>query len=142
MAGGGRYDGLIRQLGGPDLPAIGFAIGLERAALLLSTQEEWINRPFVYLIPLGAEAREKAFNLLTTLYKKEIPALMDYEDKSLKSQLKRADKAKSPYVAIMGTEELNKDQILIRNLNTQSQETIPIPQFLDYFLERYDKKKV
>ncbi len=92
VAGGGRYDGLIRQLGGPDLPAIGFAIGLERAALLLSSQEEWINRPFVFLIPLGAAAREKAFNLLTTLYKKEIPALMEYEDKSLKSQLKRADK--------------------------------------------------
>jgi histidyl-tRNA synthetase len=141
VAGGGRYDGLIQQLGGPDLPAIGFAIGLERAALLLSPQEEWINRPFVYLIPLGAAAREKAFNLLTTLYKKEIPALMEYEDKSLKSQIKRADKTKSPYVAILGTEELDKDQILIRNLNTQSQETIPIPQFLDYFLERYDKKK-
>jgi histidyl-tRNA synthetase len=68
--------------------------------------------------------------------------MMEYEDKSLKSQLKRADKTKSRYVAILGTEELNKDQILIRNLDNQRQETIPIPQFLDYFLERYDKKKV
>ncbi|MFH0786330.1 MAG: histidine--tRNA ligase [Pseudomonadota bacterium] len=137
VAGGGRYDGLIRQLGGPDLPAIGFAIGLERAALLLSSQEEWIKRPFVFLIPLGSAAREKAFNLLTTLYKKEIPALMDYEDKSLKSQLKRADKTKSPYVAILGSEELSRDKILIRNLNTKNQEEIPIPQFLNYFLEKY-----
>lgn len=137
VAGGGRYDGLIRQMGGPDLPAIGFAIGLERAALLLTSQEEWINRPFVFLISLGAAARDKAFGLLRTLYKKEIPALMEYEDKSLKSQLKRADKAKSPYAAILGTEELNKDRILIRNLNTQSQEEIPIPQFMDYFLEKY-----
>jgi histidyl-tRNA synthetase len=141
VAGGGRYDGLIRQLGGPDMPAIGFAIGLERAALLLSSLEEWINRPFVFLIPLGVAAKEKAFILLTNLYKKEIPALMEYEDKSLKSQLKRADKAKSHYAAILGTDELNKDQILIRNLDNQNQETIPIPQFLDYFLERYDKKK-
>ncbi len=62
---------------------------------------------------------------------------MEYEDKSLKSQLKRADKTKSPYVAILGTEELNRDRILIRNLNTQNQEEIPIPQFLNYFLEKY-----
>lgn len=141
VAGGGRYDGLIRQLGGPDLPAIGFAIGLERAALLLSSQEEWIKRPFVFLIPLGSAAREKAFNLLTTLYKKEIPALMEYEDKSLKSLLKRADKTKSPYVAILGSEELSRDKILIRNLNTKNQEEIPIPQFLNYFLEKYHQAR-
>ena len=137
VAGGGRYDGLIRTMGGPDLPAIGFAVGLERAALLLASQEEWSHRPFVYLVPLGAAARDKAFSLLKTLVKKEIPALMEYEDKSLKSQIKRADKTKSPYVAILGTEELNRDRILIRNLNTQNQEEIPIPQFLNYFLEKY-----
>jgi histidyl-tRNA synthetase len=137
VAGGGRYDGLIRQMGGPDIPAIGFAIGLERAALLLSGQEDWIPRPFVFLISLGAEARDKAFSLQRTLHKKEIPALMEYEEKSLKSLLRRADKAKCPYVAILGTEELKRDRILIRNLNSQSQEEIPIPQFLDYFLEKY-----
>jgi histidyl-tRNA synthetase len=141
VAGGGRYDGLIQQLGGPDLPAIGFAIGLERAALLLSSQEGWINRPLVYLIPLGAEAREKAFHLLRNLYKKEIPALMDYEDRSLKSLLKRADKAKSTYVAILGSDELSRDQILIRNLNTKDQKEIPIPQFLNFFLEKHTKEK-
>jgi histidyl-tRNA synthetase len=141
VAGGGRYDGLIRQLGGPDMPAIGFAIGLDRAALLLSSLDEWINRPFVFLIPLGPAAREKAFKLLTVLYKKEIPAMMEYEDKSLKSQLKRADKTKSRYAAILGTEELNKDQILIRDLNNQKQDAIPIPQFLDYFLEKFFQTK-
>ncbi len=142
VAGGGRYDGLIRELGGPDMSAIGFAIGLDRAALLLSSLEEWINRPYVFLIPLGPAARDKAFNLLTVLYKKEIPAMMEYEDKSLKSQLKRADKIKSHYAAILGTEEMNNNQILIRNLDDQSQEMIPIPHFLDYFLERYLKRKV
>jgi histidyl-tRNA synthetase len=141
VAGGGRYDGLIRQMGGPDLPAIGFAIGLERAAMLLSAQEEWIQRPFVTLIALGEAARDKAFHLLRSLYRKEIPALMEYEDKSLKSQLRRADKAGGPFVAIMGTEELLKDRILIRNLNTQIQEEIPIPQFLDYFLGKYIENK-
>ncbi|HMK65411.1 MAG TPA: histidine--tRNA ligase [Thermodesulfobacteriota bacterium] len=137
VAGGGRYDGLIKQMGGPDLPAIGFAIGLERAALLLPTQEEWIHRPFVTLIPLGEAARDKAFHLLRSLYKKEIPGFMEYEDKSLKSQLRRADKAKCPYVAILGTEELLKGRIMIRNLNTQAQDEIPIPNFLDYFLGKY-----
>jgi histidyl-tRNA synthetase len=137
VAGGGRYDGLIRNMGGPDLPAIGFAIGMERAALLLTSQEEWIHRPFVFLIPLGEAARDKAFSLLRTLHKKEIPALMEYEDKSLKSLLKRADKAKIPYAAILGTDELTNDRILIRNLYTQQQEEIPIPQFLDYFLGKY-----
>jgi histidyl-tRNA synthetase len=61
---------------------------------------------------------------------------MEYEDKSLKSLLRRADKAGSPYVAIMGSEELKKDTILIRDLNRQTQEEIPLSRFMDYFLER------
>ncbi|MEW6186535.1 MAG: histidine--tRNA ligase [Thermodesulfobacteriota bacterium] len=140
LAGGGRYDNLVRELGGPDLPAVGFAIGLERAALLLPVLEEWRQHPLVFLIPLGEQAREKAFELLTTLLKKEIPAHMEYEEKSLKSQLKRADKLKSAFAAILGSEELKNDRIVIRNLNSQNQDLIPIPQFLDYFLDRLDKR--
>ena len=64
---------------------------------------------------------------------------MEYEDKSLKSQLKRADKTKSLYAAILGNEELSRNQILIRDLDRQQQEEIPLPKFLDYFLERYQK---
>jgi histidyl-tRNA synthetase len=142
VAGGGRYDGLIKQLGGPDLPAIGFAIGMERAALLMSSLENWVKQPLVYLIPLGAEARKKAFTLFRNLHKKEIPALMEYEDRSLKSLLRRADKSQSPYVAILGTDELSREQILIRNLETKEQEEIPIPQFLNYFLEKHHKRQV
>ena len=67
---------------------------------------------------------------------------MEYEEKSLKSQFSRADKAKSPYVVIVGTEELKKDQILIRNLNTQSQETCRSPNFWIIFWKDIDKKKV
>jgi histidyl-tRNA synthetase len=136
VAGGGRYDGLIRQMGGPDLPAIGFAIGLERAALLLSSREEWLARPLVCLIPLGQPAREKAFDLLSVLLKNEVPAFMEYEDKSLKSQLKRADKHKSRYAAILGSEELNRGSILIRNLATQVQEEIPLDRFVDYLVRK------
>lgn len=139
VAGGGRYDGLIRELGGPDLPAVGFAIGMERTALLLPNLEDWNIGPLVYLIPLGEEARARAFGLLHTLHKKNIPAHMEYEEKSLKSQLKRADKLKAPYAAILGSEELREDRILIRDLNRQSQERIPLPQFLDYFLEKNEK---
>jgi histidyl-tRNA synthetase len=136
VAGGGRYDGLLREMGGPDLPAIGFAIGLERVALLLPFQERWNRPPLVYLAPLGREAQTKAYDLLRRLHKKEIPALMEYEDKSLKSLLRRADKIGSPYVAILGSEELRKDSILIRDLNRQTQEEIPLSRFMDYFLER------
>jgi histidyl-tRNA synthetase len=141
VAGGGRYDGLIRSLGGPDLPAIGFAIGMERAALLMPDQEDWGTGPLVFLIPLGEEARSRAFGLLNALHKKDIPAHMEYEEKSLKSQLKRADKMKAPYAAILGSEELREDRILIRDLNRQEQERIPLPRFLDFFLEKSKKSK-
>jgi histidyl-tRNA synthetase len=136
VAGGGRYDGLLREMGGPDLPAIGFAIGLERVALLLPFQEKWNTPPLVYLAPLGPEARAKAQELLRRLHKKEIPALMEYEDRSLKSLLRRADKAASRFVAILGSEELKKDAILIRDLIRQTQEEIPLSRFMDFFLER------
>lgn len=136
VAGGGRYDGLIRQLKGPDLPAVGFAVGMERVALLLPDQGAWIKGPLVFLIPLGEEARARAFGLLNALHKKDISAHMEYEEKSLKSQLKRADKMKASFAAILGSEELREDRILIRDLNRQSQERIPLPQFLDFFLEK------
>jgi histidyl-tRNA synthetase len=139
VAGGGRYDGLLKNLGGPDLPAIGFAIGLERLALLLPSSAGTINRPFVFLAPMGKESRERAFELLRTLHKKEIPCLMEYEDKSLKSLLRRAGKTGSVYAAILGNEELSRNQILIRDLDRQQQEEIPLSKFLDYFLERYPK---
>ena len=139
VAGGGRYDGLLKNLGGPDLPAIGFAIGLERLALLLPSPAGTINRPFVFLAPMGKESRDRAFELLRTLHKKEIPCLMEYEDKSLKSLLRRAGKTGSVYAAILGNEELSRNQILIRDLGRQQQEEIPLSNFLDYFLERYPK---
>jgi histidyl-tRNA synthetase len=73
---------------------------------------------------------------LRRLHKKEIPALMEYEDRSLKSLLRRADKAASRFVAILGSEELKKDAILIRDLIRQTQEEIPLSRFMDFFLER------
>jgi histidyl-tRNA synthetase len=138
VAGGGRYDGLIKTLGGPDLPGIGFAIGLERLALLVPERDAWQPGPWVFLAALGLEAREKAFAWLQALREKGIPADMEPEEKSLKSQFRRADKLKASMVMILGTEELQQGKALVRVMETKTQEEVPLSELVEFFIHRYE----
>jgi histidyl-tRNA synthetase len=104
VAAGGRYDGLISQLGGPEIPGIGFAMGLERVALLLS-QKEFLLTPDLFIATLGAGERDVAFKLMDGLLKSGVRVEMDYEGKSLKSQMRRADKLKARYSVVIGPDE-------------------------------------
>jgi histidyl-tRNA synthetase len=105
VAAGGRYDGLISQLGGPDIPGIGFAVGVERIALLLH-KREFLSTPDLFIGTLGAGERDTAFKLMAGLLKMGIRVEMDYEGKSLKSQMRRADKLKARYSVIIGQDEM------------------------------------
>jgi histidyl-tRNA synthetase len=105
VAAGGRYDGLISQLGGPSVPGIGFAMGVERVALLLG-ERDFSRRPDLFIATMGAAQRDKAFCLLTELQERGIRVEMDYEGKSLKSQMRRADKLKARYSVVIGENEL------------------------------------
>jgi histidyl-tRNA synthetase len=105
VAAGGRYDGLISQLGGPAIPGIGFALGLERVALLLGNKE-FAALPDLFIATMGESERDVAFRLMDGLLKSGVRVEMDYEGKSLKSQMRRADKLKARYSVVIGENEV------------------------------------
>jgi histidyl-tRNA synthetase len=126
VAAGGRYDGLVEELGGPPTPAVGFAMGMERLVLL---HEKAFPGGFgkevaVFIAHLGGEARKKAFALAFKLRKNGIPTETAYGEKSLKSQLKRADKSGARYTFIIGEEELKRGVIKVRRMDTSTEEEL------------------
>jgi len=105
VAAGGRYDGLISQIGGPAIPGIGFAIGLERVALLLAGRD-FVSSPDLFIATMGGGERDVAFRLMDGLLKSGVRVEMDYEGKSLKSQMRRADKLNSSFSVVLGENEV------------------------------------
>ncbi|OQY13474.1 MAG: histidine--tRNA ligase, partial [Desulfobacteraceae bacterium 4572_19] len=103
VAGGGRYDGLIKQLGGQSQPAVGFAIGFDRLAEIISANKQnLIRNPDLFVIATGEKARSKAFVWSSNLNALGIFSEMDFSDRSLKSLMKRAGKLNTDYVLIVG----------------------------------------
>jgi histidyl-tRNA synthetase len=131
IAGGGRYNSLVSDLGGPEVPGIGFAVGFERLIACLPEDGKNKFKTDLFIATLGEQAQKLAFGLTNELRRAGISAEMDYADKSLKSQLKRADKLNSSFALIMGDKEIDEKQVLLRNMQTKDQQTIP----LDYLLE-------
>ncbi|MDH4320190.1 MAG: histidine--tRNA ligase [Desulfobulbaceae bacterium] len=132
VGAGGRYDGLVEQLGGPSLPGIGFAMGMERLVLLLQQQEAQANGPTsdLFIAALGEEAQKIAFAILHGLRKNGLQAGMDIEGRSLKSQMKQAGRANAAYTLILGEEEMAKKIAILRDMSTRAQEEIPLPEDL------------
>ncbi len=129
VGAGGRYDGLVEKLGGPKIPGIGFAIGMERLVLLLQQQEETevdTQGIDVFVVGLGEKASEFAFSLVHSLRQKGMHTAMDYEGRSLKSQMKQANKVNAGYVLIIGENELEQGQAVLRNMANQEQQDIAI----------------
>ncbi len=135
VCAGGRYDGLIEQLGGPKkVPGIGFAMGIERLVLLLQQQsqeqapEKGID---IFVAGLGEKASGFAFPLVHALRQNKIVAAMDHEGRSLKSQMKQANKAGAGWVLIIGENELEQGQAILRNMETQEQEELALVSLKD-----------
>jgi histidyl-tRNA synthetase len=127
VAGGGRYNGLIKELGGPDLPAIGFAIGEERLAGLLSQQEAAIPQiPLLYLAILGPEAQNMAFELIQGLRQHGYAADMDFTNRSLKAQMTMANRRGAAWVLIVGEQELATNQAPLKNMHTGQQQLVSL----------------
>ncbi|MEJ2031771.1 MAG: histidine--tRNA ligase [Deltaproteobacteria bacterium] len=130
VGAGGRNDGLVAQLGGPALPGIGFAMGVERLVLLLQQlgSEEEKRAIDVYLAALGEEASAAAFRLLDQLRRKGVRAMMDHEGRSLKSQMKQAGKLQARYVFILGEEELKRCELVVKEMATGEQTIVALPE--------------
>lgn len=122
MGGGGRYDGLVSLFGGPDLPGIGFATGLERVLQVMISQgiavpEE--GHPLVYLIPLGAEARPVALQLATQCRRSGVAAGIELNSQKIQTALQNAQRLKASYCGIIGTDELQKQKLQLKNMATR-----------------------
>ncbi|HHB76179.1 MAG TPA: histidine--tRNA ligase [Desulfobulbus sp.] len=134
VGAGGRYDGLLRELNGPDLPAIGFALGMERLVLLMEQQEDAAPpKPTtdLFVAALGEKAAEHAAILIHALRKLGLSAAMDYSGRSLKAQMKQAGRLSSRFTLIIGEDELACNEGVLRDMNTQKQTKFPLSSSMD-----------
>jgi histidyl-tRNA synthetase len=132
IAGGGRYDGLIKALGGPDIPATGFAIGLDRLTEIADANNtDLIKTPDIFIAALGEKSRSLAFEWNCALCLEGINAEMEFNDKSLKSQMKRAHRLGAKHVLIVGDNEIKEGKVVFRDMATKEQESIPIKDVVE-----------
>ena len=132
VAGGGRYDGLVKALGGPDLPATGFAIGLDRLVQIAGFGNgDLVKTPDIFIAALGDRSILKAFEWSCALGREGIWVDMDFSDKNLKSKMKRADKTGARHALIVGEEELEQRAVVFRDMTTKEQILIPVDDILE-----------
>ena len=138
VCGGGRYDGLMKQLDGPALPGIGFGMGLTRVILAMKESgcadvEE--NKPLLYIAPLGNGAVAKALSIVAKLRDKGIYAECDICSRSLKAQMKYADKIGAEYTLIIGDSELESGKAQLKNMKKSEQREIEIDNIYSVLAE-------
>jgi histidyl-tRNA synthetase len=139
ICGGGRYDGLIEELGGASTPGIGFGSGIERYVLAmrhLGLEPPAEPRPRVTVSYLGEAAKPVALTVAQTLRNANIGALFTPGDRSLKAQLKAANRAQAAYSIILGEEEVKAGQAAVRNMADSRQTTVPLANLVDWLKER------
>jgi histidyl-tRNA synthetase len=134
VAGGGRYDGLVEELGGPPTPSIGFAVGEERILTSLDAQEAPVETPpitGVYVATVGAVDLRPAMELTQALRRRGLRAAVDLEGRSLKGQMRQANKDRFRYSLILGTEELARGQVTLKDMIGGAQQEIPLAEAAD-----------
>lgn len=127
VCGGGRYDGLVEQLGGPAVPGIGFAIGVERLAMLVQAQHRDLSTPpAVFIAPLGAAAEDRAFSLARRLRQAGYRVELESGDRGLKTQMRRADKLGARHVLILGENELAAGKGTVRDMQAKTDRAMAV----------------
>jgi histidyl-tRNA synthetase len=135
VAAGGRYDHLVAELGGPDIPGIGFAIGMERLLLILPDGSLPLALS-LFIAALGEGPQREAFCLSNKLNQAGVRTMIDYEGRSLKAQMRRADKFGARYVLIIGEDEQRTGQAILRDMAEGKQEEIPLPSIFEEMVRR------
>jgi histidyl-tRNA synthetase len=128
VLGGGRYDGLIEALGGPATPAVGWAAGIERLAMLIDAPEP--DRITAMIIPMGAATEQAATDLLATLRRAGIAADMGYKG-NMKKRMQKADQAGARFAIILGEDELARGEVGLKDLASQTQSRVPQDRLID-----------
>jgi histidyl-tRNA synthetase len=127
VGAGGRYDGLVEMLGGPSVPAVGFAVGLERVSLMLpETLSSLSNECLYYVAAFGEEGRKLGLVLLDNLRTVGLSAQCDYRATTLKAHLRQADRSQCRYAILLGDDEARRGSIILRNLESKDQEELPL----------------
>lgn len=136
VCAGGRYDGLIEELGGKPTPAVGFAAGIERLLIVMEQTGKAIpeeEKPVVYFAGMDGACRQKAFELATVLRKAGIYTEIDHMERSVKAQFKYADKIGAQYVAVIGGNELAEGKANVKSMATGESEGVAFDEMLAYF---------
>ena len=138
VCGGGRYDGLIGEFAGNDVPGIGFAVGIERLLMLMENTGVQIpckETVKIYVAPMGEQASQKAFTLITDLRKKGISADFDHMGRGIKAQFKYADKIGAEYVAVIGSNELEKGEVKLKKMSDGSELFVKLSDVSEFLLK-------
>ena len=134
LCGGGRYDGLIEQLGGKPTPAVGFAAGVERLIIAIDKHENSVTPPDIYMIPLGEDAAVTASKLANDLRNScgKI-VLLETLRRSLKAQMREAGRCGAIETIIIGENELAQNKVIVKNMASGSQQEIPMTDITRFF---------
>lgn len=138
VGGGGRYNGLVEELGGPQTPGVGFAFGMERLMIALGeddAQEEGLD---VYIMPLGDEAKDLAMQIIAMLRANGFTCDMDHCDRGLKGQFKSADRFHAHFSMIIGDEEVKKEVVNMKCNHSKEQEEVPLENIVAYIEHHYE----
>ncbi|ARK20401.1 histidine--tRNA ligase [Sporosarcina sp. P26b] len=133
LCGGGRYNGLAEEIGGPPAPGIGFALSIERLLLALDAEgKSFTDEPSldVYLVTLGDAAREKGFEILSKLRDNGLRSEMDYMDRKMKAQMKSADRLQANHVIVIGEDEVNENVVQLKNMADGEQKKVAVDELI------------
>jgi len=136
VCGGGRYDGLVEEMGGPHLPSLGFGLGLERLLMLMEAQGVAFpddTKPELYIVPMGETAQVAAIGYCEQLRREGFSAMTDLNGRGLKAQMKYANKLGAGYTLVLGEDELSAGKANIKNMATGEQTEVSLDNLMDDF---------
>lgn len=139
VCGGGRYDGLVEELGGPSTPGVGFGLGIERLILTLQNNNIEIPKPKgldVFIVTMGDRANEKAMEISQKLRENMVSVDIDHLSRSMKAQFKYSNKVNSNYTIVIGDNELDNNIVSLKNMETSTQEEIALDSVIDEIIKR------
>ena len=138
LCGGGRYNGLVEDIGGPESPGIGFAMSIERLLLALEAKGielETEDTLDLYVVVMGDAAKLKAVELVSSFRAKGISAEIDYADRKMKAQMKAADRANAKFAIVLGETELEEQAVNVKTMDSGHQEKVEFGHLVQYVLE-------
>ena len=135
LCGGGRYDGLVEELGGPPTPGIGFGMGVERVLIAMQSIEAESKpelAPSVFIVAMGDEAARQAVTLLSEMRANGLRADTDFAGGGFKAQLRAADRSSARYYIILGDDEIAEGVLTIKDKQINTQEKVPLNSYIEY----------